>query len=180
MSTINILIAVDEENLIQQINGFDSHGNPKVVGSEASPINLGSWSTSDQFIFMIAKANYVINQQAKSELKISAHSGDTVIWRMVTLSLGDSYDAILYDYVFNPTGYMNKPQMFESTLTGYQPKDVNKPAGELISVDIPDCKVSSNVSKPHQEIQYYLKFRLVDRDGNTIGWYTWDPFISIK
>src|SRR4051794_17742804 len=65
------------------------------IGNEA---NLGSWNTSDQFVFMIASGDFLASDQGKSELNIGAHSGDIVQWTVTDPTSGQEYSPVLYGF----------------------------------------------------------------------------------
>lgn len=87
--TIDILTVVDCVSLMNAV------ANKTITaGTQSAPTSLGSYASSDAYIYMITASSYVVNDQAKSELTVSANVGDSVRWMItcpgggtVTLSL---------------------------------------------------------------------------------------------
>lgn len=175
MSTINVLIAVDGIQLSSQVD--DQKLSP---GTQASPTNLGAYSTSDVFIAMIAPNSVSSNGQGTSELIINANSNDTVTWSITTFDNGADFSAYLYDSYFNPSAAMN-PGVFDSSQTntylGQGNPPVNAPQKFVNQVN----SFSAVVAEVGQYVQYTLSFVLVNNsNGAIVGYFYWDPFIKVS
>jgi|GEM_PF-4858256 len=147
------------------------------IGNEA---NLGSWNTSDQFVFMIASGDFLASDQGKSELNIGAHSGDIVQWTVTDPTSGQEYSPVLYGFTTGNAAALTPPQMISETLNVFQPQNVQQPTGPFTSTSYPDYVWQSTLVKPGVQIQYSWKFVIIDNNGTNLGAYTWDPFITVS
>lgn len=192
MSTINVSILVDADLIVKDMASKTPNGNGEY--------NLGAWGSSSAYIYMVSTNAITQNdsQQAKSELTIHADSGDTIKWNMTTFGQNASITPVLYNSVFNTTGW-GIPDA-----NGNYPNDGTKPAcaiegeryaNQEIGVRLPPSTdplapvqgyinniytFSADVNHVSQEVQYLLYFKLIDdHDGSEIGKFYWDPFIVI-
>jgi hypothetical protein len=170
MATIDILVVVDAETLIATKRG----------GTFANPINLGSFGTSDPSIYMIAPGDFVVSNQAKSELDVKAHSGDIIRWTITSPTRGQLYNPILYGFQTNEPNALTSPEMLDIQLNIYVPTKVTAPTGPFSTVTYQDYVWQATLLQPGQQIQYTWSFLILDNDGNVAGVYAWDPFITVK
>lgn len=169
MAQIDILVVVDAQTLAETKPG----------GSAGSPINLGAWSTSDAYVYMIAKNSYVISQQAKSELNVSANSGDIIRWTITSPTRGQTYNTLLYGFTTDSPDSLTPPQMLDVTLNLYMPENVNDPTGPRKKVRYEDYLWQAVILKPGVKITYHWSFMVIDNNNNVKGYYNWDPFITV-
>jgi hypothetical protein len=173
---INISILVDAENIVNQI--LDT-------GTVDAPLSLESCGDADNFIYMIAKSGFVSNnQQAKSELGISAKIGDKITWNMTTFGNNAKYSAFMYASEFqlesgdgkvgvSPVSYTNQE------VEVYLPSS-NDPADTPEKYTNTIYTASTRVINTDQTLQYTLSFQLVnDATGEVLGYFSWDPYIVI-
>jgi len=176
MATINVLVAVDGAKLAQQVaDGSIS------AGSSGSPTPLGSYSSSDVYISMIAPNSSIDNgTNGQSELQISANGGDTVEWAMTTFDNNFNQTAFIYSGNFNPSGSINVPLSYASG-QAYAYLGTGNPASTTPTKFVNQVStVSGTILKIGIQIQYTLSFVLADNStGNVIGYFTWDPFINV-
>lgn len=169
MATIDILVVVDAETLVNTLPG----------GSEGHETYLGAWGTSDPYIYMIAPGAYVISDQAQSELNVNAHSGDIVRWTITSPTRGQLYNPILYSFATGDPNALTAPQMLDLTLDVFEPTNVSAPTGPFSQVRYQDYVWQATLLEPNQSVQYTWCFLILDNDGNLKGAYKWDPFITI-
>lgn len=177
MATINVLIAVDGAKLAQQV--ADGSIN---AGSANAPTVLGSYSSSDVYISMIAPNSAVSNgTQGQSELQIQANGGDSVEWAITTLDNNFDQTAFLYNGNFNPANAINTPLSYACG-QAYAYLGTGNPATTTPTKFVNQVStVTGTILKIDVTIQYTLSFVLVDNaTGNTIGYFTWDPFINVN
>lgn len=177
MATINILIAVDGASLASQV--ADGSLSP---GSQQSPTNLGSYSSSNVYIAMIAPNSSISNgTQGQSELQISANGGDTVEWAITTFDNNFDQTAYLYSGNFNPAGSINTPLSYASGQSYAYLATGNPPANTPTKFINQVSTVSGTILKIGLQIQYTLSFTLVNNsNGAIIGYFMWDPFINVN
>ncbi|MEM0575389.1 AidA/PixA family protein [Flavobacterium polysaccharolyticum] len=177
MATINVLIAVDGASLASKV--ADGSLSP---GSLQSPTNLGSYSSSNVYIAMIAPNSSVSNgTQGQSELQISANGGDTVEWAITTFDNNFDQTAYLYSGSFNPAGSINTPLSYASGEAYAYLATGNPPASTPTKFVNQVSTVSGTILKIGLQIQYTLSFTLVNNsNGAIIGYFMWDPFINVN
>jgi hypothetical protein len=169
MAEQQILTVIDCESILE-------HVPPGQIGSEAQ---LGSFKTSDQYVFMIGSGDYLASNQGKSELNISANAGDVIQWTVTDATSGQEYNAVLYGFTTG-NGAITPPQMIKETLNVYQPQSVTAPTGPFGPVSYPDYVWQATLTSPGTQVQYSWKFAILDNDGKFKGAYAWDPFITIQ
>lgn len=177
MATINILIAVDGASLASQV--ADGKLSP---GTLQSPTNLGSYSSSNVYISMIAPNSSVSNgTQGQSELQISANGGDTVEWAITTFDNNFDQTPYLYSGNFNPAASINTPLSYASGQAYAFLATGNPPATTPTKFVNQVSTVSGTILKIGLQIQYTLSFTLVNNsNGAIIGYFMWDPFINVN
>jgi len=180
MAQINISVLVDADNL--KANLVSGHLQP---GTKGSPTSIGGNADSDNYIYMIAKNGVVQNNQAKSELTITAGSGDQITWNMTTFSQNAPYSTFIYDSKFNlqsgtaPIGIDNVSyvniKVGTRVPTGTAPQ--TDPLGQYVNTIY---RTTANVTNINQTIQYTMSFQMIDdASGAVLGYFVWDPFIII-
>jgi hypothetical protein len=177
MATINVLIAVDGAALASQV--ADGH---LPAGSSGSPTNLGAYGSSNVYISMIAPNSYVSNgTQGQSELQISADGGDTIEWAITTFDNNFDQTPYLYSGSFNPSSAINIPLSYASGQAYAYLATGNPPASTPTKFINQVNSVSGTVIKLGLQIQYTLSFQLINNsNGQTIGYFSWDPFINVN
>ncbi len=174
MSMINIQTTVDGIMLAQQV----SNGTIP-AGSQDSPTALGSWSTSaDVYISMVTQRANASNE-GSSELQVKALVGDALCWTMQTFDNNVSHTAYIYNAKFNP-GNAISPLQFSNMYSGlYLPSGTN-PVGQPVFLHNYTWTAQGVVIETGAEIVSELSFILIDNSsGNHIGYFMWDPFITV-
>jgi hypothetical protein len=176
MGTINIQIAVDGNTLAQQI--ADKSINP---GTQSSPTNLGSYSSSDVYISMTTQSGNVNNNtQGQSELNVKANSGDTIEWAITTFDNNIDYTVYLYNGSFSPSTAMSALNYISPQINNYYPPSGN-PTATPIKYKNQAMFAQGTVIQTGLTIQYTLSFMLVNNaTGTIIGYFMWDPFITVN
>lgn len=159
MSEIDIQITFDAETILQQYGTNTDPNNPVAV--------------SASYIFMVVAAPDAVSGNGGGELNVKAETDDTIRWRETTP--GIDYAAILYAFP-TQTNLISTPQPLLSTVTVPLPNPNNptQPNKQTIQDYFWNCVVLSPGT-----VTYHFNFMIVDRSGNTKGYYWWDPFITI-
>lgn len=168
-NTIDILVVVDAETLIAKKPG----------GSVGSEIQLGSFGTSDPYIYMIAPGDFVVSNQAKSELNVAASSGDNIRWTITSPTRGQEFNPILYKFATGDASALTPPQLLDVQLNVFVPTSLTSPTGPFTSTLYQDYLWQATLLKPGQSIQYTWCFLVLDNAGHIKGAYQWDPFITV-
>ncbi|ABN60197.1 inclusion body family protein [Shewanella baltica] len=168
---IDVIINVDTDNLMK------TYPNPSTDPS--TPTAIGH-----NFAYMIAPTAYVKSGQATGDLSISADVGDTIRWRMNSMSGNTSYSADLMNLMrFSGTQVTS---VVEGKLTEPQ---TPIPEGGLGSILLPptylcvpqyDFYLSADVVTSGTE-NYNVSFAVLYYHSgsiNTLGYFVWDPTIS--
>lgn len=179
MATIDIIVAVDGDQLQEQVNGKELS-----AGTKAAPTYLGSWTESDVFISMIAQQQFVSNDSSdgSSELTVTCNSGDTIRWRMTTFSSNTDTCAFIYGGKF--TNALNNGKSVElsplTLLSDQNTVNIPNESGTLTAYNNQLYFAQATVLGSSQKLQYYMDFELVDSTGTSIGYFQWDPFIVVN
>jgi len=135
-------------------------------------------SVPTPLIYMIANSDRVDFGQASKELKITASTGDVIRWSAASLSLNSAYQVSLYkfhpvrgaDLISTPA-----PLVIEATMPLPNPQDPAKPGTQTRKYSF----WQTTVLEPG-ELTYAFNLMIMNRSGKQLGYYYWDPFISIK
>jgi hypothetical protein len=176
MAEMSIQILVDAQLLADMVAA-----DPSKAGSQDNPQSLGAWSSSDKYIYMIAKNSYVVSDQAQSELRIQVTSGTNINWYMGTFDNNTSYTPILYKGVFNPSDGITPIQYVSMQTIQYLPPGTD-PLATLQGYTSQVFNADARITKIGQTIQYTFSFKLVDNNkgGRVVGYFSWDPFINVQ
>lgn len=167
METIPILTVIDCQSIIDTIGQ---------KGSEGSPYNLGSYGTSDVYVYMLTTQSFVVSEQGQSELTVKAQVGQSVQWAMTCIGAGTQYNVIIQGVTPNSTTAISEPFSLPLTTDRYVGAPGATPTPESYQEFLMQATVQSVGSG---QIQYYVNFSIVDTSGNTLGYYQWDPFINV-
>ncbi len=159
---IDMLIVMDGESMVDTLRP-GTMDQPTVV-----PTKL---------IYMIAKDEKAVFGQASKELKITATTGDILRWRASSLSLNSAYQVLLYKYfALRGDDLLSPPVALivdeKSPLPN--PSAPTKPTIQTYK----DHFWQATVLSPG-EVTYAFQFMVMDREGDQLGYYYWDPFIQI-
>jgi hypothetical protein len=168
---IDVIINIDTDNLMKAY--------PKPSTNPSAPTAVGH-----NFAYMIAPTAYVKSGQATGDLSISADVGDTIRWRMNSMSGNTSYSADLMNLLrFSGTQVTSK---VEGKLS--EP-NTPVPEGAPGTVLLPptyvctpqnDFYLSADVVTSGTE-NYNVSFAVLYYHAgslNTLGYFVWDPTIS--
>ena len=174
MADVPITIVVDGESLKYAVEY-----NPNFQNSTPDkPVNIGAYGSQDKYVYMMTKNDFVVNDQAKSELTVKANPNNTIQWTMVTFST--DYTAFIYRGNFNPGDHLRYDGGSTVQVNTYLPANDEAPTGDRTKYKNEMYVVDALVKKSGK-IQYSFCFVVVDNsNGNTIGWFTWDPFINVS
>ncbi len=178
-NTIDIALVFDTEAIIKRLGKGGSKTNP--IG-----FSHGSYTPADQLVFMTVNARYLQdpNTQATANLSVKGYPQDVVRWRGESMSGQSGFAAVIYEM-----SYFNTPD--PSVMDGV-PRLLVSP----IAVPIPNQSDPSTYTKTTEQdpywqctmvkpgsVNYAVKFYIVqfdEGDMNVIGWYWWDPSITVK
>lgn len=160
MAEIDIQMTFDAVTIFNTYKGNSDPNNPVEI--------------SANFVYMVTNQGNVVTGEGGGELNVSAQTDDVLRWREATLN--PEYSVLLY--AFTPqTGLISPPQPLQSTITVPVPNAGNplQPGRQTIQ----DYFWESTVLNPGT-LTYHFRFMIVNRAGAELGYYSWDPFITIN
>ncbi len=176
MSTVNILVAVNAEQLAQKVADGALH-----AGTMSSPTSLGSWGSSDAFIAMITQSQYAVTGQGQSELNVTASSGDVIRWMITGFDFGTDYSVYVYSSNFNPSNDIASTVYMNLQANEFLPPSgdtTQAPVAVTNHIYVAQSTVSGNSGT---QIQYTMSFAVYDNKAKrNLGYFVWDPFITIS
>lgn len=162
---IDVLCVMDAETIIDTLAKSTDAGTPTQV-------------TDPNLIHMVVKAGDVVSGGGGSELNIKAKTLDVIRWRSTSMSLNAAYDTLLYKFVTTGGGDLISPPVpliVESQVPLPNPSDPTKPESQTIQ----NYFWNSTVEKTGT-VTYHFNFAIYGRDVSLVGYYWWDPYITIS
>lgn len=129
-------------------------------------------------IYMIVNQGNAVIGQAGGELNIAAVVGDAIRWRECSLSLGFEQTCIFYKFVGTGVNQLISdptPHQAQVTIPVPNPQNPIQPNKQNVSNFYWGCDTLATGS-----VVYHFQFMILDRGGNILGCYQWDPFITIR
>jgi nematocidal protein AidA len=162
-SIIDILIAIDAETIIASYPS----------GTAATPTSIDT-----PLIYMMVAQDDAVFGEGSKELKIRAKTLDVIRWRETTLALNGNYYGILYKFFALKGGELLSPP--EPLMAAVQtplpdPDDPLHPKIQTVNSYFWSTTVLMAGSTT-----YAFNFMVLDRSNNVLGYYFWDPFITIS
>jgi hypothetical protein len=162
---INVLIAFDTETIVK------TYTNPSQDPNKPTQV-------STSLIYMIVRQGDAISGQAGGNLNIKAQVDDVVRWRETSLSLSADSNAILYKYIRGSgEGKISEavPRISNPTVPLPNPDDPLHPNTQTINSHY----WTSDVLR-QGTVGYTFQFMILDRNESIVGYYYWDPSITIR
>jgi hypothetical protein len=173
-NVIDILTVIDCESIIEATKTNPPSLTP---GTQVPGTSLGSYAGSDPLVYMIACKNFLVNDptRAGSELEVTADVGDTIRWTMTCPGAGLKYNALITQVGIGPGGAQNSITV---PIVSSAPREV---FGKLNSTSkvVDEIVFTATVIAPGTT-QYYIAFQITDNAGSNLGYYYWDPFITVS
>lgn len=125
-----------------------------------------------------AQAN-AISGQGGGELNLKVRVGDNIRWRETSLTAGSDQQILLYKFVSTDPNHQLMtdpvPIVTYPTVPFPDPNNPSKPKPTQITDFFWQATVRAQGS-----ITYHFQFMVTDRDCHVLGYYQWDPFITIS
>ncbi|ATB43162.1 hypothetical protein CYFUS_008642 [Cystobacter fuscus] len=167
---IDVLVVVDAESIMEQFQGNLST-NP------AKPTYIG---TNSNLVYMFVKGDEVVSGQATSNLNVAVKTNNLIRWRAASLTMNTEYSVILNSCLItqgqslisppqpiNPSVYVPVPTVSGGTVTGETRQTFT---------DFYFQAVGLNTG----QVTYTFSFAITNNDGNVLGYFKWDPNLSIS
>ena len=172
--TINVLVAFDAETIIKQ------YPNPSKDPAKPTPI-------SNNHVYMTVRQSNAFAGQGGGELNVKANVEDFIEWRETTMSRGDKYIALLYAYKAGSSGTSPIDDVHHTTTDSVNAYLVSQaPDPEFKTDAITGHHWTAEVTHltKGDRFAYTFSFELLEANpGGTstlIGYYSWDPFITVE
>lgn len=160
---IDILMTVDAETIMKNYG----------PGTAVSPTSI-----DESMIYLIVRSENGVFGEGSGELKVKAHTLDTLRWRETTLTLNAAYSAILYQYqaMGGQKEILSTPEpvVAEVQTPLPDPDDPLHPKTQTMNNYFWNAQAVST-----GEVTYAFSFMIVDRNNVVQGYYSWDPFIQV-
>lgn len=168
-NTINILSVIDVETILSN--------NLKGGDSPQSATSLGSNEDSDAYVYMITAQGFVDSSRgrASSELTVDARVGDTIQWELTCPGAGLQFNAIIAGV--NP-GYQSNPGSLTPPQAVITTRHIYTQAGQQGYQIIQQTDYVSHVENTGNT-QYNVVFQIMSKDGTSLGYFKWDPFVNV-
>ncbi|ATB43163.1 hypothetical protein CYFUS_008643 [Cystobacter fuscus] len=166
---IDILTVIDAKSLLK-----DYASKP---GTKGSPTNLGG--NASKYVYMLVKRGEANNMEAQDELSVAVKTSDTIRWRAASLTLNTGPSTLLYQMNVSAGGNdITTPAPYEAAIKIPTPVINGNNVTSIGSQPYKDFYFQSTARYPGQ-VTYQLYFMLVDDQGNPVGYFYWDPFLTI-
>ncbi|MFI0780482.1 inclusion body family protein [Streptomyces sp. NPDC021212] len=160
---INVMIAFDALSIAKRYP--DASRNPD------APTQV-----DHDLIYMTTRHDRIVGTSG-AELNFRANPRDIIRWRETTLSLNSDYCALLYRYVSSDQ-LISKPRVVIGDGTYPMPKDGAVDRPDFATQDYEDHYWEADVRKIGR-VTYRFYFQILDSEQNLVGYFQWDPFITI-
>lgn len=173
-SFIDILTVIDAKSLMD-----DYAANPGTKDFPTTPANPA------KYMYMLVKRSEANNMEAQPELSVAVKTGDVVNWRATSMTTNTSLATLLYRmHISQGDDLVTAPA----------------PIGP-VQVDVPDPVTDGNVvssigtqrfydfyfqatavrpgSPGMNQVTYQQFIMLTDNQGNPVGYFGWDPYLTI-
>ena len=163
----NVLIVFDAETIL------NTYQTPSI-----DPTNPTFISDADKVIFMLAKKGDTLSGHGGANLDFRAHPSDIIRWRETTLERNTGRNIQLYEYqAFSTEELITAPtiQPVSVTIPIPNPKDPLHPNKFQKVADYLWQSTVLDVGR----VAYTFKFAILKRDGSPLGYFKWDPSITI-
>jgi hypothetical protein len=128
-------------------------------------------------IYMTTRHDRIVGTSG-AELNFRANPKDIIRWRETTLSLNSEYSALLYKYVSN-SPLLDDVRIRTGKGTYPIPKKGAVGRPEFETQVYRDHYWEADVSDTGQVV-YSFYFQVLDVDRNVVGYFQWDPYITIE
>ncbi len=176
MSTIDILCAFDTAKILAL--------NPTPSKNSNSPTPI----TSD-LLYMIVTKDSSVSGNGTGDLRVKAAVGDQLRWREESLSNNFDTSVLFYNFVSNGQNLITLPP---TLVGGIQANGVVISTLEVQpnAAAAPPWLSAGAVQTPYHywqttteakgSVTYHWQFAISDSRGNLLGYFQWDPYITIE
>lgn len=157
---------------------FDAEGIIDTYGKQSNPSPSNPINVSYNYIYMVTRAKNAFTGNGGGNLALQVRTGDFIRWRENSPTY--SYQAILCGFTVTSGANLLGPMQQSRIEINYAMPNLTDPTAK--PTDKQKVKVYSwrTEAQLEGEASYVFTFMLLDRDGNVVGYYKWDPTIRIR
>jgi hypothetical protein len=163
----NILIAFDAETLM------DMYPHPSMDPNHPTMIQ-----DCNKVIFMVTQKNDTLSGHGAAELDFKASPSDIIRWRETTLERNTGNNIQLYHYTAGSGTNLITPPSIQPVMVTIPIPNAADPLHPKQFQKIADYFWQATVCDTGR-IVYNFSFMVLKRDGTVLGYFRWDPFITI-
>jgi len=179
--TVDILVAIDCDQIIEDYGGQDDAHKPST-----EPLKPTQLSDPKKYIYMITKSSDVISGNAGDALNIKVKVGDVIRWRETSLTADFDSSTVFANFVGYTSandGRISDPRPEVDDKMEPQPVE-GAPPWKIAMKSTPyhywQCEVKHKKEGPDPgKVTYHWIFQIFDPDGKSLGYFAWDPWITI-
>ncbi|NTX12037.1 hypothetical protein HUA76_14655 [Myxococcus sp. CA056] len=168
---IDVLTVVDVDKVIGKYGPNASLDNPGVAIADC--------------VYMLVRRDSAVGAEAIPELTVAAKTNDNLRWRLASLTLNTRYSALLYKMnVSGNAQCITQPQPLVSHIkvpvpevSGGQSSGFN--VQPYVDFFFQSTAMLPTATLPGGRVTYQLYLQVTDNQGNKVGTYSWDPYITI-
>lgn len=162
-SILDVLIAIDAKAIM------DTIAVPSLDPKKPT------WIGNTALICMVTQQGKSISGNTGAEMNLSATVGDVIRWRETTQALNYENQVLLYEYESdNPILSPPTPLLGQVDIPLPNPADPLNPNTQTVNSYFWQATV---LKAGH--VTYNFCFMITDRNGKALGYFYWDPFITI-
>lgn len=171
-SLIDILVVIDAESVMEQ-------NSDKLSTDPKKPLSIGA---NPNLVYMFVKWDEVISGNASSNLNVSVTPNDVIRWRGTSLTMNTRYSVVLTDCEVSQGQNLISPPL---------------PITPQVSVPVPELDGNTVMTTPPTfqnfqdlyfqstalntgKVTYTFSFAVTNNDGNVLGYFKWDPTLTIS
>lgn len=176
-SDIDILCAIDAQTILE------NYPSPSNDPNNPTSIN-------NDLVYMTVKQGSAVTGNGTGELNVQATIGDSLRWRETTLSVNFENSVQFYNFVSSSQNLITLPPDLVggvqadgslSTVDEAMPKHVSgAPPWLPTSVNPTPFHFWQSTTESQGSVTYHWQFLIADRTGTVLGYFQWDPFITIS
>jgi hypothetical protein len=181
MRIVDILVAIDCDQIVEDYkNQDDAH---KRSTDPAKPTQLAD---SKKYIYMITKSSDVLSGNAGDALNVRVNLGDIIRWRETSLTNDFDYSAVFTQFIALPssTGRITAPAPVggvsgDEVFAKKEPEPIQGTAPWKASMQLTPYHYWQCSTERPGTVTYHWVFQILDTKGQSLGYFAWDPWITI-
>jgi nematocidal protein AidA len=165
MAEADVMITIDSATIVAVYGRNNDPNNPRNV--------------DQKYIYMVTAQPNAFSGNGGGELDLKVRVNDNIRWRETSITAGSDQQILLYKFVStDPRNELITPPFPVVTYPTVPFPDPNNPA-RPVPTKITDFFWQCTVRNTGR-VTYHFQFMVTDRDCNVLGYYQWDPFITIS